>query len=87
MIVYQLNCHLSLGPSINDVSSEGEGGGPPSKPIYYISLYSNLSRRGGRGVINSGKWANVVYGRPIIGSDTSSVASRARTELNSSKYV
>ena len=22
-----------MGPSINDVSSEGEGGGPPSKPI------------------------------------------------------
>ena len=32
-----------LGASINDVSSEGEGGGPPSKPIYYISLFSNLS--------------------------------------------
>ena len=28
------------GTSINDVSSEGEGGGPPSKPIYYISLFS-----------------------------------------------
>ena len=27
-------------PSINDVSSEGEGGGLPSKPIYYISLYN-----------------------------------------------
>ena len=46
MIVYQFNCHLSLGPSINDFSSEGEGGGPPSKPIYYISLYSNLSQQG-----------------------------------------
>ena len=45
----------------------------------------NTSVRGGRGVINSGKWANVVYGWPIIGSDTSSVASRARTELTSSK--
>ena len=84
MIVYQFNCHLSLGPSINNVSSEGEGGGPPSKPIYYISLYSNLSRQG-EGVINLGKWANVVYGWPIIGSDTSSVASRARTKLTSSK--
>ena len=37
---------LNKGPSINDVSSEGEGGGPPSKPIYYISLFSNLSRQG-----------------------------------------
>ena len=37
------------GPSINDVSSEGEGGGPPSKPIYYISLYSNLSDKGREG--------------------------------------
>ena len=36
----------SKGPSINDVSSKGEGGGPPSKPIYYISLFSNLSRQG-----------------------------------------
>ena len=54
---------------------------------YYIGLCSNLKHcaRGGRGVINSGKWANVVYGWPIIGSDTSSVASRARTELTSSK--
>ena len=24
---------LGKGPSINDVSSEGEGGGPPSKPM------------------------------------------------------
>ena len=32
--------------SVNNVSSEGEGGGPPSKPIYYISLFSNLSREG-----------------------------------------
>ena len=37
---------IAKGPSINDVSSEGEGGGPPSKLIYYISLYSNLSRQG-----------------------------------------
>ena len=30
--------------------------------IYYISLYSNLSQQGegGRGVINSEKWADVV---------------------------
>ena len=34
------------GPSINDVSSEGEGGDPPSKPIYCISLFSNMSRQG-----------------------------------------
>ena len=67
MIVYQFNCHLSLGPSINNVSSEGEGGGPPSKPIYYISLYSNLSQQGeGGGVMNSEKWADVVYGWPLI---------------------
>ena len=38
--------NLTKGSSINDVSSEGEGGGPPSKPIYYISLFSNLSREG-----------------------------------------
>ena len=38
--------HFSRGPSINDVSSEGKGGGPPSKPIYYISLFSKLSRQG-----------------------------------------
>ena len=51
------------GPSINDVSSEGEGGGSPSKPIYYISLFSNLSRQGeGGGVINSEKWSDIVYG-------------------------
>ena len=37
---------LSKGLSINDVFSEGEGGGPPLKPIYYISLFSNLSRQG-----------------------------------------
>ena len=30
---------LCKGPSINNVSSEWEGGGPPSKPIYYISLF------------------------------------------------
>ena len=29
-------CIKPKGPSINDVSSEGEGKGPPSKPIYYI---------------------------------------------------
>ena len=34
------------GPFINDVSSEGEGGGPPSKPIYYISLFSSLGQQG-----------------------------------------
>ena len=41
-------CHYKFpkGPSINDVSSEGAGGGPPSKPIYYISLFSNMSRKG-----------------------------------------
>ena len=44
--IIQYFYYYSKGPSINDVSSEGEGGGPPSKPIYYISLYSNLSRQG-----------------------------------------
>ena len=37
---------FAKGPSINDVSSEREEGGTPSKPIYYISLYSNQSRQG-----------------------------------------
>ena len=41
-----LHTFFGKGPSINDISSEGEGGGPPSKPIYYISLFSNLSRQG-----------------------------------------
>ena len=39
-------CKKSYGPSINNVPSKGEGGGPPSKPIYCISLFSNLSRQG-----------------------------------------
>ena len=64
---------FSKGPSINDVSSEGEGGGPPSKPIYYISLFSNLSQQGeGGGVINSRKWADVVHGWPHGGVEFSS---------------
>ena len=46
---------FSKGPSINNVSSEGEGGGPPSKPIYYISLFINLSRQGEGGVDKFGK--------------------------------
>ena len=59
---------MGKGPSINNVSSEGEGGGPPSKPIYYISLFSNLNRQGeeGGGVINLEKWADIVYGWPIM---------------------
>ena len=57
---------LGKGPSLNDVSAEGEGGGPSSKSIYYISLFSNLSQQGeGGGVISSGKWADVVYGWPL----------------------
>ena len=52
------------GPSINDVSSEGEGGGPPSKPIYYISLLNSLTR-GGR-VSFLGKWTDVVYEWPLL---------------------
>ena len=43
------------GPSINDVSLEGEGGGPPSKPIYYISVFNNLSRQGEGGGHKFGK--------------------------------
>ena len=60
---------MKFGPSINDVSLEGEGGGPPSKPIYYISLFSNLSQQGegGGGGINSEKWADVVYEWPLTG--------------------
>ena len=41
---------MDNGPSINDVSSKGEGGGPPSKPIYYISLlviWADKGREGG----------------------------------------
>ena len=53
--------HLTKGPSINDVSSEGEGGGP------YLSLFRNRSRKGeGGGVINSEKWTDVIYGCPQI---------------------
>ena len=54
----------SKGPSINDVSSEGEGGGPPHvKADLLHSLFSNLSLQGeGGGVINSEKWADIVYG-------------------------
>ena len=37
--------HFCWESSISDVSSEGKGGGSPSKPIYYISLFSNLSRQ------------------------------------------
>ena len=33
----------------------GEGGGPPSKPIYYISLYRNLSQKGEGGGHKFGK--------------------------------
>ena len=33
-------CIMRKSPSINEVSSEGEEGGPLSKLIYYISLYS-----------------------------------------------
>ena len=47
--------NLPKGPSINVVSSEGEGGGPPSKPIYYISLFSNLSQQGEGGGRKFGK--------------------------------
>ena len=58
MLIYSFLCYNGKGLSINDVPSEGEGGGPPSKPIYYISLFSNLSRQGeGRGFINSEKLA------------------------------
>ena len=44
-IITPVICPLAKGPFTNDVSSEGEGEGPPSKPIYYISLFSNLSRQ------------------------------------------
>ena len=42
-IIFQTD---AKGPSINNVYSEGEGGGPPSKPIHNISLLSNLSLQG-----------------------------------------
>ena len=31
--IHMFLLHLGKGPSINDVSSEREGGGPPSKPM------------------------------------------------------
>ena len=44
----------------------GGGRGSPSKPINYISLFSNLSWQGeGGGVIYSGKWADIGYGWPL----------------------
>ena len=46
---------IAKGPSINDVTSEGEGGGLPSKLIYYISLFSNLSQQGKGGGHKFGK--------------------------------
>ena len=46
---------LGKGPSINDISSEGEGGGTQAKPIYYIRLFSNLSRQGEGGGHRFGK--------------------------------
>jgi hypothetical protein len=33
MNVENKSCYSYKGPSINDVSSEGEVGGPPSKPM------------------------------------------------------
>ena len=44
-------------------------GGPPSKPIYYISLFSSQQGEGG-GVINSEKWADVIYGWPLHTNQT-----------------
>ena len=48
----KLLIRLVKGPSIND---DGKGGGPPSKPIYYISIFSNLSRLGAGGGHKFGK--------------------------------
>ena len=47
--------------------SAGEGGGGLAKGLwYYISLYSKLADRGGRGVKNWQNLADIVYGRPLL---------------------
>ena len=63
--VYMMECFLLILGAIHKRRLlRGEGGGLPSKPIYYISLFSNLSQQGeGWGaVIISEKWADIVYG-------------------------
>ena len=53
--------HLSKSPSINDVSSKGEGGGQ-NVGIY---LVQKDDKGGGRGVIKSEKLDDAVYGWPL----------------------
>ena len=53
---------LLLRTSINDVSSEEEGGGDQKSPILLSEKW------GGSGVIKSKKWADVVYGWPLKSS-------------------
>ena len=51
------------GPSTNDVSSKGEGGwGVKNVGIYLVKR----RQREREGVIKSEKWADVVYGWPLI---------------------
>ena len=57
-----------MGPSIKDVSTEGEGGGlegsetiSPLRVIKPKAMKNDKGREGG-GVIKSRKWASVVYG-------------------------
>ena len=50
---------LAWGPSINDVSSKEEGGGGGENIGTYLV---KRQQRGGRGVIKSEKWADLVYG-------------------------
>ena len=49
-----------MGPSINDVSSKGEG-------VKIVGIYLVKRRQRGRegGVIKLEKWADVVYGCPL----------------------
>ena len=49
--------YLEKGPSMNDVSSKGEGGGSKTVGIYLVKW-----RQRGREVIKSEKWADVVSG-------------------------
>ena len=54
---------LAWGPSINDVSSKGEGG----EGVKNVGIYLVKSRqRGKEGVIKSEKWVDVVYGCPQV---------------------
>ena len=45
-IILMMDQESSLGAIHKQRLLRGGGRGPPSKPIYYISLFSNLSRQG-----------------------------------------